>query len=123
MSSPLQPCAACGYRVHAPASGDGSACPVCGWVDDFDQLVHPDLGYGANAGLCLRQAQARAAQRLADDPGRSAGFERDARWRPLRADETPPADPAGPSSPVCYVGTPDRIDFVPYWRRGWPGSS
>jgi hypothetical protein len=98
--------------VHHDRCGSGATCPVCGWIDDFEQLVHPDLTYGANAGSSLRQAQGRAG-------GIEAGtsYPRDPRWRPLRPGETPVADPTGPSSPVCYVGTPDREAFVPYWRR------
>ena len=38
-------------------------------------------------------------------------------WRPLRVGETPIADPQAPSSPVCYIATPDPRDYVPYWRR------
>jgi hypothetical protein len=116
MSNPAQPCPACGFLVHVRPCGSGATCRVCGWVDDFEQLVHPDLTYGANAGSSLRQAQQRAAERLAATPER-AGVERDPRWRPLRAGETSVADPQGPSSPVCYLGTPDPDDYVPYWRR------
>ncbi|HET7204918.1 MAG TPA: CPCC family cysteine-rich protein [Steroidobacteraceae bacterium] len=113
------PCPACGFLVHDARHGSGATCPVCGWIDDFEQLAHPDLTYGANAGLSLRQAQARSLEALATAPAaRAATFARDARWRPLRAGETPPADPDGPASPVCYVGTPDPGEFVPYWRRG-----
>ena len=79
--------------------------------------ARPGPADGANSGLSLRQAQARVAGLLAEAPDRAAGFARDTRWRPLRAGETPVADPFGPSSPVCYVGTPDRADYVPYWRR------
>ena len=117
MATLNQPCPACGYLVHEHKCGSGATCPVCGWVDDFEQLVHPDLGYGTNAGLSLRQAQGRFATRRAEEPGRAIGFEREPRWRPLQPGETPLADPGGPSSPVCYLGTPDPADYVPYWRR------
>ena len=117
MSHPTEPCPACGYRVHERRCGGGETCRVCGWIDDFEQLVHPDLTYGANPGLSLRQAQARVDALLAEAPRRTSGLERDPRWRPLRAGETPVADPSGPSSPVCYLGTPDPADYVPYWRR------
>jgi hypothetical protein len=113
MPDDLHPCAACGFRVHRTGPGSGAVCRVCGWIDDFEQLVHPDLTYGANAGSSLRLAQARAA--LVRE---RAGLERDPDWRPLRPDEVPVADPGGPASPVCYVATPDPADFVPYWRRG-----
>lgn len=112
------PCPACGFLVHDAPHGSGATCPVCGWVDDFEQLAHPDLVYGANEGLSLRQAQLRIHAALATSPARATSFERDPRWRPLRPGETPPADPDGPASPVCYLGTPDPADFVPYWRRG-----
>lgn len=117
MSNPAQPCPACGYRVHVQPCGSGATCPVCGWVDDFEQLVHPDLTYGANPGSSLRQAQRRAAELLAAAPERAARVERDPHWRLLRVGETPLPDPEGPSSPVCYLGTPDPADYVPYWRR------
>lgn len=105
--------------MHDARHGSGATCPVCGWIDDFEQLAHPDLVYGANAALSLRQAQRRALEVRGDTgSGRTVDFERDERWRPLRAGETPPADPDGPASPVCYLGTPDPADFVPYWRRG-----
>jgi hypothetical protein len=117
MPGPTEPCPACGFRVHDRPCGGGATCRVCGWVDDFEQLVHPDLGYGANPGLSLRQAQARAEGLLAATQDRANGVERDPGWRPLRSGETPVADPLGPSSPVCYLGTPDPADYVPYWRR------
>ena len=110
MSRAVHACAACGYLVHASRFGSGATCPVCGWVDDFEQLVHPDLTYGANAGLSLRQAQTRPLPPV-------AGFVRDPRWRALRPGETPPPDPTGPSSPVCELAAPEPEDFVPYWRR------
>lgn len=112
-----QPCAACGALVHRGGPpGSGATCPACGWIDDYEQLVHPDLTYGANAGVSLRQAQARVA---AGESGSAHGsFDRDEAWRPLREDETPEPDPHGPSSPVCYVATPDPADYVPYWKRG-----
>ena len=114
----LHPCAACGFRVHAAAVGSGAVCPVCGWVDDFEQLVHPDLTYGANTGQSLRQAQRQALARLPLDAATAAtGQSRAACWRPLTAGETPVADPRAPSSPVCYIATPDPRDYVPYWRR------
>jgi len=112
MADPGFPCAACGYKVHVLPAGSGARCPVCGWFDDFEQLVHPDLTYGANAGLSLRQAQAAVAE--AD---LVAGAPRDLRWRPLRPGETPAADPGGLSSPVCYIATPDPDDYEPYWLR------
>jgi len=112
MADPGFPCAACGYEVHMLPAGSGARCPVCGWFDDFEQLVHPDLTYGTNAGLTLRQAQAAVAQ-----AGLVAGARRDPRWRPLGPDETPAADPDGLSSPVCYIATPDPDAYVPYWLR------
>jgi hypothetical protein len=112
MADRLLPCAACGCPVHTMPAGSGVRCTVCGWFDDFEQLVHPDLTYGANAGLTLRQAQAAAAQ---TDSVR--GATRDPRWRPLRPDETPAADPNGLSSPVCYIATPDPAEYEPYWLR------
>ena len=115
--SATHPCAACGFKVFAAAPGSGGACPVCGWIDDFEQLVHPDLAYGANSGRTLRQAQSEAV--AAHPPGEAihGAFERDARWRPLRGGETPQPAPNSPSSPVCYIATPDPADYVPYWLR------
>lgn len=112
MVDPGFPCAACGCKVHSLPAGSGERCPVCGWFDDFEQLVHPDLTYGANAGLTLRQAQAALAQ-----AGQVASGQRDPRWRPLRPGESPAADPDGLSSPVCYIATPDPEEFEPYWLR------
>jgi hypothetical protein len=114
----LQPCAACGFGVHDAPPGSGAACPVCGWIDDFEQLVHPDLTYGANAGHCLREAQHKALAQYPSDMPALAGYTRDAYWRPLEDGEEPVADPHAPSSPVCYIATPDPRDYVPYWRRG-----
>jgi hypothetical protein len=111
------PCSACGFRVHHHPPGSGERCPVCGWFDDFEQLVHPDLTYGANSGTSLRQAQAAAADVVNTGGGPGAEFVRDKRWRPLRPGEIPAADPGGPSSPVCSVGTPDPEGYVPYWLR------
>jgi hypothetical protein len=113
----LHCCAACGYRVHEASPGSGASCPVCRWVDDYEQLVHPDLTYGANPGLSLRQAQRASIARQAAGECASATYARDACWRPLREGETPAADPHSPASPVCYIATPDPRDFVPYWRR------
>jgi hypothetical protein len=112
MAEPAFPCAACGYLVHTLRAGSGARCPVCGWFDDFEQLVHPDLTYGANAGLTLRQAQAAVAQ-----ANLAARERRDPHWRPLQPDETPAADPDGLSSPVCYLATPDPEKYEPYWLR------
>ena len=117
----LQPCAACGFRVHAAPIGSGADCPVCGWVDDYEQLVHPDFTYGANAGRSLRQAQREALARCPLDGPAAGGYVRDERWRPLAVDETPAADPNAPASPVCYIATPDPRDYVPYWCRARRG--
>jgi hypothetical protein len=121
MSHSRFPCAACGLLVFDRPCGSDAACPMCGWIDDFEQLVHPDLVYGANAGVSLRQAQRRARVALEATPGAASQYRRDERWRPLHADETPAADPGGPSSPVCSMGTPDPAGYVPYWRRGGGG--
>lgn len=89
---------------------------MCGWIDDFEQLVHPDLTYGANAGVTLRQAQAAASSSASGPPAHGV---RDPMWRPLHPGEVPPADPSGLSSPVCYIATPDPEGYRPYWlRRG-----
>lgn len=116
MGGPRFPCAACGYQVHDQHAGSGARCPVCGWFDDFEQLVHPDVTYGANAGTTLRQAQAAAAVSPPSAEAR-ASFVRDPSWRPLRPGEAPAGDPNGPSSPVCYMATPDPEDYLPYWLR------
>lgn len=119
MTGPARhPCAACGHCVHLRPAGSGATCPICGWLDDYEQLVHPDMTYGANAGLSLRQAQARTRSLRPGEGQRGEAFERDADWRPLRDGEMPAADRHAPSSPVCYIATPDPADYVPYWRRG-----
>lgn len=99
--SELRTCPACGFGVSE------TACPVCGWIEDFEQLVHPDFVVGANSGVSLREGQARAAS-LA-----SLTHVRDPAWRPLRPGEHPAEGNA--ASPVCYLGTPERVGFVPYW--------
>ena len=109
-------CAACGFLAVPASAGRGVACAVCGWIDDFEQLVHPDLVYGANAGVSLRQAQRRAGEGTSIDPSAALNYSRDPRWRALRQDETP-VEPGAPASPVCYVGTPDPESYVPYWLR------
>lgn len=110
-AAPQHPCPACGFLVFSAPPGSKATCAVCGWVDDFEQLVHPDFTFGANSGRSLREAQSRA---LAKFPlGALAGeHTRDPRWRPLRAGEVPRSEVA---SPVCYIGTPERDDFEPYW--------
>jgi hypothetical protein len=112
----MNTCPACGF-VSLAKRGPGSAetCVVCGWIDDFEQLVHPDITYGANSGLCLRQAQQDLLASPARIAARAAGFERDPQWRPLRQGELPVVDGSGPSSPVCYVATPDPESYIPYW--------
>lgn len=113
----MKTCPACGYitlPTHSPGSGE--TCDVCGWVDDFQQLVHPDITYGAN-GLCLRQAQHNFLAGLAVCPP-AAAYEHDVQWRPLMPGESPPWDDAAPSSPTCYLAMPDPEDYVPYWLRG-----
>jgi hypothetical protein len=114
-SSPVT-CAACGFIAMPTIAARDAACAMCGWIDDFEQLVHPDLVYGANSGLSLRQAQRRARERLATVVTATEDYARDPAWRALRDGETP-VDVGGPSSPVCYVGTPDRESYVPYWLR------
>jgi hypothetical protein len=114
--SRLSTCAACGFRAVPALPARGGACAVCGWVDDFEQLVHPDLVYGANSGLSLRQAQRRALDPSATNTVATRNFARDPEWRALRNDEVP-FEIGEPSSPVCYVATPDPESYVPYWRR------
>ena len=105
----MHPCAACGYLVFSKPAGSMETCSVCGWVDDFDQLVHPDFVVGANA-LSLREAQVRAR-------GISSSVPKDPKWRPLRTGEQPRADFA---SEVCAIGNPDRETFEPYWSNPHP---
>ena len=109
-------CAACGFLAVPAIAGRGTSCAVCGWIDDFEQLVHPDLVYGANSGDSLRQAQRRARERLATDPRAAANYSRDPHWRALRDGETP-VEVDAPASPVCYIATPDPASYVPYWLR------
>lgn len=79
-------------------------CRVCGWIDELQQLVHPDFIVGANAGVSLREAQRRAP----------VAQPRSADWRPLRDGEHPQGEFA---SPACALGVPEREGFVPYWKR------
>lgn len=93
-------CPACGFQVSP------QTCPVCGWIDDLGQLVQPDFVVGANP-RSLREAQVLARGLI------NSVHERDPKWRPLRPGEHPVA--SGSASPVCYLGTPDPDEFVPYW--------
>lgn len=98
----MHPCAACGYLVFDKPAGSLQTCPVCGWIDDFDQLVHPDFVIGANP-LSLREAQAKATGLTHSGP-------KDPKWRPLRKGEQPRTES---SSEVCALSTPEV--FAPYW--------
>jgi hypothetical protein len=113
----LATCPACGFVALGRGIGSDAVCPVCGWTDDFQQRVHPDITYGANSGLSLRQAQQRLLISHPAGEGRTLGFERDPQWRPLEAGEVPLADEMGPSSPVCYIATPDAGQYIPYWLQ------
>lgn len=99
----MRTCPACGFQVSE------ATCPVCGWIEDFEQLVHPDFVVGANSGVSLREAQVRARALI------SLTHARDPAWRALRPGEDPSKGSA--ASPVCYLGTPDPAGFVPYWLR------
>lgn len=113
MPPPTHPCAACGARVFTERPGSLATCPVCAWVDDLEQLAHPDLVVGANTGRSLREAQADALATVAQ----RGDFPRDPAWRPLRPGEEPDAAAGEFSSPACALTTPPRDGFVPYWRR------
>ena len=113
---PLATCAACGFITLQALPGSGERCGLCGWIDDFEQLVHPDIVYGENSGVSLRQAQRKSLRTYPASSLASGELRRDPQWRPLSEAEVP-SEAAGPSSPVCYLGTPDRDTYVPYWRR------
>jgi len=110
-----QPCPACGFAVFAHFPGGRETCPVCGWIDDLEQLVHVDVIYGANNGRSLRQAQCSALDGHPLTQQRVGEFARDARWRPLAPGETPVAGADSLASPVCYLGTPEAEEYEPYW--------
>lgn len=112
---PIHPCPACGFLVFTLAFGSEETCPVCGWVDDFLQLAHPDFTLGANSGVSLREAQASALLAYPMTVKASGAFARDGRWRPLAVRETPRNAEAALASPVCYMDTPDPEEFEPYW--------
>jgi hypothetical protein len=42
------PCPCCGYFVFKRPPGSLERCPICGWIDDANQLVDPHLSQGAN---------------------------------------------------------------------------
>lgn len=109
MNGALRPCPACGFWVFAGKADSKATCPVCSWIDDFGQLAHPDFVVGANT-LSLREAQARARELI------SSAHPRDPAWRPLKPGEHP--QDRSSASPVCYLGTPEPDDFVPYWLSG-----
>lgn len=110
------PCAACGFLAFAEPAGSLATCATCGWIDDLQQLEHPDFIVGANAGRSLREAQAAALARYPLAGARGGGVERAREWRPLHPGEDPAA--AGLSaSPACALATPERDGYLPYWRR------
>jgi uncharacterized Zn finger protein (UPF0148 family) len=106
MNDALRTCPACGFRVFDGKADSRVACPVCAWIDDFGQLVHPDFVVGANP-RSLREAQARARDLSA------SAHARDPAWRPLAPGEHPRDGRS--ASPICYLGTPEPEEFVPYW--------
>ena len=111
----IHPCPACGFVVFARAFGSEEMCPVCGWIDDYLQLAHPDFTLGANSGLSLREAQANALAARPMAVKALGVFLRDSRWRPLAAGENPPNGASAFASPVCYLSMPDPEEFEPYW--------
>ncbi len=114
-SAPARPCPACGFSVFTGVVGTAGRCPVCGWVDDLLQLVHPDLAVGANAGHSLRAAQRRALEAAPLALGRFGAYLRDPAWRPLRPGEDPGNRALTLSSPVCFLTAPDPEEVEPYW--------
>lgn len=117
-NQPLHPCPACGYAVFAGAYGSQEACLVCGWIDDYFQLTHPDFILGANSGISLREAQAAVPGANPAAANVSGTFLKDSRWRPLASGETPCIGAAGLASPVCYLDTFEAEaaeDFEAYW--------
>lgn len=88
---------------------------MCGWVDDYLQLAHPDFVFGGNPGKCLREAQACAVEAFPLAFRTSGPHARDSRWRPLGAGEDPGQGTTASASPVCYLDTPDEEEFQPYW--------
>ena len=111
----IRPCPACGFMIFARAFGSEETCPVCGWVDDYFQLAHPDFMLGANSGLSLREAQASALAAFPMTVKVLGTFLRDSRWRPLAVNETPTNGASVFASPVCYLSLPDPEKFEPYW--------
>ena len=111
----IHPCPACGFLVFPRAFGSEESCPVCGWIDDYLQLAHPDFILGGNSGISLREAQARALEAWPPAIKVSGAFFRDSRWRPLDAGEIPKSGIHEAASPVCYLNTPDPGEFAPYW--------
>jgi hypothetical protein len=114
VSSLPHPCPACGFAVFAKPPGSDVTCPVCGWVDDFVQLVQPDFSVGPN-GISLREAQRQAAGRVPAGAGAFRGYSRHPAWRPLAPGEYPEKGSSCSASPVCYLTTPDQDEFEPYW--------
>lgn len=114
-ASVSSPCPACGFLVFSTGFGSEETCPVCGWIDDYFQLVHPDFVLGANSGLSLREAQRGALVAYPMITRASDTFLRDPNWRPLAPGETPRNSSFDLASPVCYLTAPGLEEFEPYW--------
>lgn len=85
-------CPCCGYRTFEAPPGSQARCPICGWVDDVNQLHFPAFAAQPN-GVSLLEAQRNYNELNAKDPETIArvrfagsGDVRDPEWRPLDED-------------------------------------
>src|SRR5437899_1725635 len=118
----LYPCPCCGYLVFEDPPGSAMSCPVCGWEDDYVQLLWPTDAGGANR-LSLQDSQQAFIQHGTSDLERrpplhrnGPTYRRDAAWRPfdLSRDRTAP--------PREIRGGREVADFkqLYYWSRSTP---
>ncbi len=85
------PCPACGFLVFEETLGSYDICPLCGWEDDYVQLMFPTSAVGANK-KCLADWQADALRMFPLGFAETSGFIRDRNWRPLATDKIADAD-------------------------------
>ena len=115
----LNPCPCCGNLVFADPPGSAMSCPVCGWEDDYVQLLWPTESEGANR-FSLEESQSEFSRHGSSDPQRrprsalsNGTFARDAGWRPFDRSR----DGAEPPADLRAESELSDLDQLYYWRR------